>query len=36
VDNKGDGTTPEEIIAAMQYLFSEQADKISGAKIPLY
>jgi len=36
VDNKGDGTTPAEIVAAMQYLFSEEAGKITGARIPLY
>jgi NAD(P)-dependent dehydrogenase (short-subunit alcohol dehydrogenase family) len=33
---KGTGTTPEEIIAAMLYLFSEEAGKITGARIPLY
>lgn len=32
----GTGTTPEEIIAAMLYLFSEEAGKITGARIPLY
>ena len=36
VDKKGDGTTPEEIVAAMQYLFSDEAGKITGARIPLY
>jgi NAD(P)-dependent dehydrogenase (short-subunit alcohol dehydrogenase family) len=36
VDNKGNGTTPAEIVAAMQYLFSEEAGKITGARIPLY
>lgn len=36
VDNKGAGTTPAEIVAAMEYLFSEGADKINGARIPLY
>jgi 3-oxoacyl-[acyl-carrier protein] reductase len=30
------GTTPAEIVAAMVYLFSEEADKINGARIPLY
>lgn len=35
-DNKGTGTTPDEIVAAMIYLFSEGASKISGARIPLY
>lgn len=33
---KGDGTTPTEIVAAMQYLFSDEAGKITGARIPLY
>lgn len=36
VENKGTGTTPDEIVAAMLYLFSEEADKITGARIPLY
>ena len=36
VDNKGTGTTPAEIVAAMQYLFSDEAGKITGARIPLY
>lgn len=36
VENKGKGTTPAEIVSAMQYLFSDEAEKISGAKIPLY
>jgi NAD(P)-dependent dehydrogenase (short-subunit alcohol dehydrogenase family) len=36
VDNKGTGATPQVIVAAMEYLFSEQADKVSGARIPLY
>lgn len=35
-ENKGTGTTPEEIVAAMKYLFSSEADKINGARIPLY
>lgn len=34
--NTGKGTTPEEIVAAMLYLFSEEAAKINGARIPLY
>lgn len=33
---KGTGTTPAEIVAAMQYLFSDEAGKITGARIPLY
>ena len=36
VMNKGTGTTPTAIVATMQYLFSEQASKVNGAKIPLY
>ena len=34
--NTGKGTTPGEIIAAMLYLFSEEAAKVNGARIPLY
>jgi hypothetical protein len=30
------GTTPDEIVAAMLYLFSDEASKVSGARIPLY
>ncbi len=36
VGGTGKGTTPAEIVAAMQYLFSEEAAKVSGARIPLY
>jgi len=36
VDNKGKGTTPAEIVAAIQYLFSDEAGKITGTRIPLY
>ena len=36
VGNTGKGTTPAEIVAAMQYLFSEEAAKVSGARIPVY
>ena len=36
VENKGTGTTPEVIVATMQYLFSEQAGKGNGARIPLF
>jgi NAD(P)-dependent dehydrogenase (short-subunit alcohol dehydrogenase family) len=36
VESKGTGTTPAEIVAAMQYLFSDEAGKITGARIPLY
>ncbi|HMD81169.1 MAG TPA: SDR family oxidoreductase, partial [Anaerolineales bacterium] len=33
---KGTGTTPDEIVAAMLYLFSDEAAKLKGARIPLY
>jgi NAD(P)-dependent dehydrogenase (short-subunit alcohol dehydrogenase family) len=36
VDNKGTGATPQEIVSAMLYLFSEEASKVNGARIPLY
>jgi len=36
VDHKGTGATPDEIVAAMLYLFSEEAGKINGVRIPLY
>jgi 3-oxoacyl-[acyl-carrier protein] reductase len=36
VENKGTGATPAEIVAAMLYLFSDEAGKITGARIPLY
>ncbi len=36
VENKGTGTTPAEIVAAMTYLFSDEANKINGTRIPLY
>src|SRR5215211_5499877 len=32
----GKGTTPEEIVAAMLYLFSEEASKVNGVRLPLY
>lgn len=35
-NNKGTGTTPDEIVAAMMYLFSEEASKVTGARIPLH
>ena len=34
--NKGTGATPDVIVAAMQYLFSEQAGKVTGTRLPLY
>jgi len=36
IENKGTGTTPDEIVAAMLYLFSDEAGKVNGARIPLY
>ena len=38
VDVKGDGkgTTPDEIVASMIYLCSDEASQISGARIPLF
>jgi NAD(P)-dependent dehydrogenase (short-subunit alcohol dehydrogenase family) len=36
VERKGTGTTPDEIVAAMLYLFSDEASKINGARLPLY
>jgi 3-oxoacyl-[acyl-carrier protein] reductase len=34
--NTGKGTSPAEIISAMDYLFSDEAGKVNGARIPLY
>jgi NAD(P)-dependent dehydrogenase (short-subunit alcohol dehydrogenase family) len=34
--NTGKGTTPGEIVAAMTYLFSDEAARVSGARLPLY
>ena len=36
INGAGKGTTPAEIAAAMTYLFSDNANKINGARIPLY
>jgi len=36
VNNSGKGTTPTEIVSTMEYLFSEEANKVNGARIPLY
>ena len=35
-EKKGTGTAPDEIVAAMLYLFSEEASKVNGARIPVY
>ncbi len=34
--NEGKGTSPAEIVSAMTYLFSDEAGKVNGARIPLY
>jgi hypothetical protein len=36
VKGAGKGTTPAEIVSAMEYLFSEEANKVNGTRIPLY
>ena len=38
IDVKGDGkgTTPDEIVASMMYLCSDEASKVTGARIPLF
>jgi NAD(P)-dependent dehydrogenase (short-subunit alcohol dehydrogenase family) len=36
VESKGSGTAPEAIVAAMLYLFSDEAAKITGVRLPLY
>lgn len=36
VKGTGKGTSPQEIVSAMQYLFSEESGKVNGARIPLY
>jgi NAD(P)-dependent dehydrogenase (short-subunit alcohol dehydrogenase family) len=38
IDTKGEGrgTTSAEIVSAMTYLFSDEAGKVNGARIPLY
>lgn len=35
-EGTGKGTSPDEIVAAMLYLCSEQASKVNGARIPLF
>ncbi len=36
IKESGKGTSPAEIVAAMMYLFSDEANKVSGTRIPLY
>jgi len=36
VKGEGKGTTPAEIVSAMTYLFSDEAGKVNGTRIPLY
>ena len=35
-NNVGKGTSPVEIVSTMEYLFSDEAGKVNGARIPLY
>jgi NAD(P)-dependent dehydrogenase (short-subunit alcohol dehydrogenase family) len=36
INRSGKGATPEEIVAAMLYLCSDEAARINGARLPLY
>ncbi len=36
VEHKGTGTTPEEIVAAMMYLCSDEAARVNGTRLPIY
>lgn len=36
VKGTGKGTSPEEIVSAMLYLFSDEAGKVNGARLPLF
>ena len=36
VKGTGKGTSPQEIVSAMQYLFSDEAGKINGTRLPLF
>ena len=36
VNHEGKGTTPDEIVASMIYLCSDKANKVTGARIPLF
>jgi len=36
VAREGKGTTPDEIVASMIYLCSDEANKVTGARIPLF
>lgn len=36
VKGEGKGTTPDEIMAAVMYLCSDEASKINGVRVPLY
>jgi NAD(P)-dependent dehydrogenase (short-subunit alcohol dehydrogenase family) len=36
VKGEGKGASPAEIVSAMTYLFSDDATKVNGARIPLY
>ena len=36
VNHEGTGSTPEEIVAAMRYLCSDESAKVNGARIPIF
>ncbi len=36
VKGAGKGTSPKEIVAAMEYLCSDEASKVTGARLPIY
>ena len=36
VKGSGKGTSPDEIVAAMLYLYSDEAGKLNGTRLPLY
>jgi len=36
IKGQGKGTSPVEIVTAMTYLFSDEANKVNGTRIPLY
>jgi NAD(P)-dependent dehydrogenase (short-subunit alcohol dehydrogenase family) len=36
VKGSGNGTSPQEIVSTMQFLLSDEAGKVNGARIPLY
>jgi NAD(P)-dependent dehydrogenase (short-subunit alcohol dehydrogenase family) len=36
VKGTGKGTSPQEIVSAMMYLYSDEAGKVNGARLPLF